>query len=88
MNEQALQARAATVGAEEFFRRSRARLGFDVPPGLIDPNIVPRTSDSGNDRMLEIVAQEQPVRPAAVLIPVALPPAPPVPPAALPPLPA
>ena len=70
MNEQVLQARAATVDAEEFFRRSRARLGFDVPPGLIDPNIVPRTGDSGNDRMLEIVAREQPVRPAAVLIAV------------------
>jgi 8-oxo-dGTP pyrophosphatase MutT (NUDIX family) len=70
LNEQVLQARAATVDAEEFFRRSRARLGFDVPSALIDPNIVPRTGDSGNDRMLEIVAQEQPVRPAAVLIPV------------------
>ena len=41
-----------------------------MPPGLVDPNIIPRTGDSGNDRMLEIVAQEQPVRPAAVLIPV------------------
>ncbi|MBI5318018.1 CoA pyrophosphatase [Bradyrhizobium sp.] len=70
MNEQALQARPATIHAEEFFARARTRLGFDVPPGLIDPNIVPRTGDSGNDRMLEIVAQEQPVRPAAVLIPV------------------
>src|SRR5690242_21026774 len=61
---------AAPITAAEFFDRSRARLGFDVPPGLIDPNIIPRTGDSGNDRMLEIVAQEQPVRPAAVLIPV------------------
>jgi 8-oxo-dGTP pyrophosphatase MutT (NUDIX family) len=70
LNEQVLQARPAPINAEEFFNRSRARLGFDVPPGLIDPNIIPRTGDSGNDRMLEIVAQEQPVRPAAVLIPV------------------
>ena len=70
MNEQVLNARPATVGAEEFFTRSRARLDFDVPPGLVDPNIIPRTGDSGNDRMLEIVAREQPVRPAAVLIPV------------------
>jgi 8-oxo-dGTP pyrophosphatase MutT (NUDIX family) len=70
LNEQVLNARPATIGAAEFFDRSRARLGFDVPPGLIDPNIVPRTGDSGNDRMLAIVAQEQPVRPAAVLIPV------------------
>jgi 8-oxo-dGTP pyrophosphatase MutT (NUDIX family) len=70
LNEQVLTVRPATIGAAEFFNRSRARLGFDVPPGLVDPNIVPRTGDSGNDRMLEIVAQEQPVRPAAVLIPV------------------
>ena len=70
MNEQVLNARPAIIDADEFFGRSRARLGFDVPPGLVDPNIVPRTGDSGNDRMLEIIAQEQPVRPAAVLIPV------------------
>ena len=70
MNEQVLKPRPATIGATEFFNRSRARLNFDVPPGLVDPNIIPRTGDSGNDRMLEIVAQEQPVRPAAVLIPV------------------
>ena len=45
-------------------------MNFDVPPGLIDPDIIPKTGDEGNDRMLEIVAREQPVRPAAVLIPV------------------
>src|SRR6476660_10507356 len=61
---------AAPINSAEFFTRSQARLNFDVPPGLIDPNIIPRTGDEGNDRMLEIVAQEQPVRPAAVLIPV------------------
>ncbi|MFN5721694.1 MAG: CoA pyrophosphatase, partial [Bradyrhizobium sp.] len=54
----------------EFFARARKRLSFEVPPGLVDPHIIPRTGDSGTDRMLEIVAQEQPVRPAAVLIPV------------------
>jgi 8-oxo-dGTP pyrophosphatase MutT (NUDIX family) len=70
LNEQVLHARPATINADEFFNRSRARLGFDVPAGLVDPNIIPRTGDSGNDRMLEIVAREQPVRPAAVLIPV------------------
>jgi 8-oxo-dGTP pyrophosphatase MutT (NUDIX family) len=70
LNEQVFKTRPATIGAAEFFERSRARLGFDVPPGLVDPNIIPRTGDSGNDRMLEIVAKEQPVRPAAVLIPV------------------
>lgn len=61
---------AATVGATEFFDRSKARLGFDVPPALYDPNIVPTSGDPGTDRMLEIIAREQPVRPAAVLIPI------------------
>src|ERR1700692_3467423 len=60
----------AAVSSREFFERSRARLNFDVPPGLVDPNIIPRSGDRGNDRMLEIVARERPVRPAAVLIPV------------------
>ncbi|KJC41428.1 NUDIX hydrolase [Bradyrhizobium sp. LTSP885] len=70
MNEPLRKAERAAVSSTEFFARARARLDFDVPPGLFDPNIIPRTGDSGNDRMLEIVAQEQPVRPAAVLIPV------------------
>ncbi|WGR95662.1 CoA pyrophosphatase [Bradyrhizobium sp. ISRA443] len=70
MNEPLLKAGPATISSTEFFARARARLNFDVPPGLIDPRIIPRTGDSGNDRMLEIVAKEQPVRPAAVLIPV------------------
>ena len=60
----------AAISSMEFFDRSRARLGFDVPPGLIDPNIIPKSGDHGTDRMLEIIAREQPVRPAAVLIPV------------------
>ncbi|MBR1161507.1 CoA pyrophosphatase [Bradyrhizobium elkanii] len=70
MNEPLLKVEPATISSTEFFARARTRLTFDVPPGLVDPNIIPRTGDSGNDRMLEIVAQEQPVRPAAVLIPV------------------
>jgi len=60
----------AAIGSAEFFDRTRARLRFDVPPGLIDPNIIPRSGDHGTDRTLEIIAREQPVRPAAVLIPV------------------
>ena len=56
------------VSAAEFFNRAHARLTFDVPPGLIDPNIIPESGDPGTDRMLEIIAREQPVRPAAVLI--------------------
>jgi 8-oxo-dGTP pyrophosphatase MutT (NUDIX family) len=60
----------AEISSAEFFERAGARLGFDVPPGLVDPNIVPPSGDPGTDRMLEIIAREQPVRPAAVLIPV------------------
>jgi 8-oxo-dGTP pyrophosphatase MutT (NUDIX family) len=56
------------VSAAEFFNRASARLSFDVPPGLVDPNIIPPSGDAGTDRMLEIIAREQPVRPAAVLI--------------------
>jgi 8-oxo-dGTP pyrophosphatase MutT (NUDIX family) len=60
----------AAVGAAEFFARARTRLDFDVPPALYDPNIVPTSGDPGTDKMLEIIAREQPVRPAAVLIPI------------------
>lgn len=70
MNEPLLKVKPATITSTEFFARAHMRLNFEVPPGLVDPHIIPRTGDSGNDRMLEIVAQEQPVRPAAVLIPV------------------
>jgi 8-oxo-dGTP pyrophosphatase MutT (NUDIX family) len=60
----------AAISSAEFFDRARARLHFDVPAGLVDPTIIPKSGDHGTDRMLEIVAREQPVRPAAVLIPV------------------
>ena len=63
---------AATVdvGTQEFFDRARARLRFDIPPGLTDASVVPLTGDRDNDFMLQAIAQEKPVRPAAVLIPV------------------
>jgi len=70
LNEPVLKTDPAAISSAEFFDRSRARLRFEVPPGLVDPNIVPRSGDQGNDRMLEIIAREQPVRPAAVLISV------------------
>jgi 8-oxo-dGTP pyrophosphatase MutT (NUDIX family) len=60
----------AAISSAEFFDRARARLRFDVPSGLVDPNIVPPSGDRGTDRMLQILAREQPIRPAAVLIPV------------------
>jgi 8-oxo-dGTP pyrophosphatase MutT (NUDIX family) len=70
LNEPMLKTEATPISSAEFFDRSRARLDFEVPPGLIDPNIIPKSGDQGTDRMLEIIAREQPVRPAAVLIPV------------------
>ena len=60
----------AAITSAEFFDRARARLRFEVPPGLADPKVIPKSGDRGNARMLEIVAREQPIRPAAVLIPV------------------
>ena len=70
MNEPLLKTEPAAINSAEFFERSRARLRFEVPPGLVDPNIIPLSGDQGTDRMLEIIAREQPIRPAAVLIPV------------------
>ena len=58
------------VGTQEFFDRARARLRFDIPPGLTDASIVPLTGDHDNDAVLRTIAQEKPIRPAAVLIPV------------------
>ena len=58
------------MDSQEFFRRARARLRFDVPPGLTDPNVLAPTGDFGTDAMLQIIAKEKPLRPAAVLIPV------------------
>jgi len=58
------------ISSAEFFDRTRARLGFEIPAGLTDASVIPRIGDQGTDRMLEILAREQPIRPAAVLIPV------------------
>jgi 8-oxo-dGTP pyrophosphatase MutT (NUDIX family) len=60
----------AAISSAEFFDRARARLNFDIPAGLTDPSAVPASGDQGTDRMLAILAREQPIRPAAVLIPV------------------
>ena len=70
MNKPIQRSDPAAFRAADFFARSRAKLGFDVPPGLYDPNIVPTSGDPGTDKMLRMIAREQPVRPAAVLIPI------------------
>src|SRR5579859_1997886 len=60
----------AAISSVEFFDRARARLQFEIPAGLTDPNLIPASGDQGTDQMLAILAREQPIRPAAVLIPV------------------
>jgi 8-oxo-dGTP pyrophosphatase MutT (NUDIX family) len=70
LNGPMLQTEPALFDSAEFFARARARLRFDVPPGLTDASVVPPSGDQGTDRMLEIIAREQPIRPAAVLIAV------------------
>ena len=58
------------ISSAEFFTRAGQRLNFDVPRGLNEADVLPPTGDHGNDRMLQIISQEMPVKPAAVLIPV------------------
>jgi 8-oxo-dGTP pyrophosphatase MutT (NUDIX family) len=65
-----LKTEGAAIGSAEFFDRARARLSFDIPAGLTDPRAIPLSGDQGNERMLQIIARERPIRPAAVLIPV------------------
>jgi 8-oxo-dGTP pyrophosphatase MutT (NUDIX family) len=65
-----LKTKPAAISSAEFFDRARARLRFDIPAGLTDASVVPPSGDQGTDRMLKIIAQERPIRPAAVLIPV------------------
>jgi 8-oxo-dGTP pyrophosphatase MutT (NUDIX family) len=70
LNEPVLRMDAAAICSAEFVDRARARLRFDIPAGLTDASVVPPSGDQGTDRMLQIVAREQPIRPAAVLIAV------------------
>jgi 8-oxo-dGTP pyrophosphatase MutT (NUDIX family) len=70
LNEPIVKTGPARIDSAEFFDRARVELNFDVPPGLLDPHVIPESGDPGTDKMLEIIAREQPIRPAAVLIPV------------------
>jgi 8-oxo-dGTP pyrophosphatase MutT (NUDIX family) len=70
LNEAMVRNDPAAIGSAEFFDRARARLRFEIPAGLTDPDLIPVSGDQGTDRMLEILAREQPIRPAAVLVPV------------------
>jgi 8-oxo-dGTP pyrophosphatase MutT (NUDIX family) len=68
LNEAMLRNDSAATNSAEFFKRARARLRFDIPKGLTDASLIPASGDQGTDRMLEIIAREQPIRPAAVLV--------------------
>jgi 8-oxo-dGTP pyrophosphatase MutT (NUDIX family) len=70
LNEPMLKPGPQAMSSVEFFDRARARLRFEVPAGLTDASIIPPGGDQGTDRMLQIIAREQPIRPAAVLIAV------------------
>jgi len=70
LNEAVLRSDPAAISSAEFFDRARARLRFDIPASLTDPDLIPASGDQGTDRMLEILAREQPIRPAAVLVPL------------------
>lgn len=68
MNEAMSRNDSAATNSAEFFKRARARLRFDIPKGLTDASLIPASGDQGTDRMLEIIAREQPIRAAAVLV--------------------
>ena len=63
-------AASVDIGSNEFFRRAHERLSFDIPAGLSDATVLAPTGDFGTDKMLEIIAKERPIRPAAVLVAV------------------
>ena len=60
----------AAQQAQEFFRRARARLNLDVPPGLSDAGMTPERGDHDLDPLVRKIAAVRPIRPAAVLVPV------------------
>ena len=60
----------ATLSADEFFARARARLTLDVPAGINDPNVTPARGDHDADPVMMKIAAVRPIRPAAVLVPV------------------
>ncbi|WP_420132024.1 CoA pyrophosphatase [Rhodopseudomonas sp.] len=66
----AIESAPGSISSADFFDRAHRRLRFDVPPALTDASIIPASGDAGTDRMLKLIAEERPIRPAAVLIPV------------------
>ena len=58
----------AEATPQDFFRRARARLTFDVPPGLTDPDILPKRGDHDFDPVFDAIGAIRPFKPAAVLV--------------------
>ena len=63
-----MQPAAATLSADEFFARARARLTLEVPAGLNDASITPTRGDHEPDPVMQKIAAVRPIRPAAVLV--------------------
>src|SRR4029434_6939737 len=59
-----------SLAAAEFFARVRRRLTLDVPPGLTDASVTPMRGDHDADPVKRNIAEERPIRPAAVLVPI------------------
>jgi 8-oxo-dGTP pyrophosphatase MutT (NUDIX family) len=59
------------LSSAEFFELAEARLSFDVPKGLTDPDAVPCHDDhDGDPAVLAAIAAMRPLRTAAVLVPI------------------
>lgn len=65
-----MQQALASLSADEFFARARARLTLDVPPGLNDASVTPARGDHDADPVMRRIAEVRPIRPAAVLVPI------------------
>lgn len=65
-----VEAAAENTPAANFFARAQTRLGLRVPPGLVDPTVVPARGDHDIDPVMRAIAEVRPIRPAAVLVPV------------------
>jgi 8-oxo-dGTP pyrophosphatase MutT (NUDIX family) len=58
------------VPGHEFFALARARLDFEVPAALSDPDVPVLKGDHSIDPAMLAIADMRPLRPAAVLVPV------------------
>jgi 8-oxo-dGTP pyrophosphatase MutT (NUDIX family) len=58
------------VPGHEFFALARARLDFEVPAALNDPDVPVLKGDHSIDPAMLAIADMRPLRPAAVLVPV------------------